>query len=367
MELIEIFKAGKRVDANGQIVEITTGDLQQAVEAYDPAFHESPVVIGHPKDNHPAYAWVKSLQLEGDILKAELSQVDPEFAEMVEKGRYKKVSASFYLANSQANPKQGSLYLRHVGFLGAVPPAVKGLRNPEFAEGEEGVVDFSDWTEATLWRRLRDWFIGKHGQEEADKVLPDYLVGSVQEEAVRNSLQPQKAESPIFNEPTQQQGEPEMSAEEKAELERLKAENQQLKDEKAQAEAQKAEAQLNQTKAENADFAESLVNAGKLAPVAKEKAIELLNCAAVQSAGGVVEFGEGENILTAIKAFLDAQPQIIQFGEVATKDNATTAEDNTVEYAEGTSADAIDMDKRVRAYMKEHNVSYVTAFNAIHS
>ena len=73
-----------------------------------------------------------------------------------------------------------------------MPPAVKGLRNPEFAEDEEGVVDFSDWTEATLWRRLRDWFIGKHGQEEADKVLPDYLVGSVQEEAVRNSLQPQK-------------------------------------------------------------------------------------------------------------------------------------------------------------------------------
>ena len=52
---------------------------------------------------------------------------------------------------------------------------------------------------------------------------------------------------------------------------------------------------------------------------------------------------------------------------MATKDNATTTEDNTVEYAEGTSAEAIDMDKRVRAYMKEHNVSYVTAFNAIHS
>lgn len=367
MNLIEIFKAGTRKDANGKEVTLTIEDLQQAVQSYNVEFHEAPAVIGHPQHNNPAYAWVKRLELDGDILKAEFDQIDPEFAEMVDKGRFKKVSASFYLANSQANPKQGSLYLRHVGFLGAMPPAVKGLRNPEFAEDEEGVVDFSDWTEATLWRRLRDWFIGKHGQEEADKVLPDYLVGSVQEEAVRNSLQPQKAESPIFNEPTQQQGEPEMSAEEKAELERLKAENQQLKDEKAQAEAQKAEAQLNQTKVENADFAESLVSVGKLAPVSKEKAIELLNCAAVQSAGGVVEFGEGENILTAIKAFLEAQPQIIQFGEVATKDNATTTEDNTVEYAEGTSAEAIDMDKRVRAYMKEHNVSYVTAFNAIHS
>ena len=35
------------------------------------------------------------------------------------------------------------------------------------------------------------------------------------------------------------------------------------------------------------------------------------------------------------------------------------------EYAEGTSAESIDMDKKVRAYMKEHNVGYTTAFNAI--
>jgi hypothetical protein len=36
-----------------------------------------------------------------------------------------------------------------------------------------------------------------------------------------------------------------------------------------------------------------------------------------------------------------------------------------VQYAEGTSAEAIDMDKKVRAYMKEHNVGYVAAFNAV--
>lgn len=367
MQLIEIFKAGKRADANGHIVEITTQDLQQAVDAYDPAFHESPVVIGHPKDNHPAYAWVKSLQLDGDILKAELDQVDPEFAEMVEKGRYKKVSASFYLANSQSNPKQGSLYLRHVGFLGAIPPAVKGLRNPEFAENEDGVVEFADWTQATLFRRLRDWMIGKFGQEEADTTLPDYLVSSIQEEAVRESLKLSLTPEPstIFNEPTQPQGDPEMSEQDKAELERLKAENQRLKDEKAQVEAQKAEAQLNQTKAENADFAESLVSGGKLAPVSKDKAIALLNYAAVQSAGGVVEFSEGENMLIAIKSFLESQPQIIQFAEVATKENAQDPQNDSVAYAEGTDPDSIEADKQVRAYMKEHNVDYTTAFNAI--
>lgn len=90
---------------------------------------------------------MKGLRLEGDVLKAELHQVDPAFSEMVEKGRYKKISASFYLPNSESNPKKGFLYLRHVGFLGAAPPAVKGLKNPIFAENEVGVVDFSDYIE----------------------------------------------------------------------------------------------------------------------------------------------------------------------------------------------------------------------------
>ena len=282
---------------------------------------------------------------------------------MVEKGRFKKISSSFYLPDSPNNPCPGNLYLRHVGFLGAMPPAVKGLRNPEFAENEQGVVDFSDWAEASLWRRLRDWIIGTHGQEEADKAVPDYLVASVQEESIRNDLKRYQQDEtgipmPSFNEPNQPsepQGEPEMTPEE---IEQLKAENQQLK-------AEKAEALLNQAKADNADFAEGLVKAGKLAPVAKQQAIDLLNYGSTTAAGGVVEFGEGENLHGKIKAFLEAQPQIVEFSEVATKDKAAGAEDDTVQYAEGTSADAIDMDKKVRAYMKDHNVDYTAAFNAI--
>ena len=143
MNQIEIFRAGKRPDASGQMIEIKQQDLAQAVTAYNPELHEAPAVIGHPKDNAPAYAWVKRLNLEGDTLKAELTQIDQNFAEMVEAGRFKKISASFYLANSPHNPKPGYLYLRHVGFLGAMPPAVKGLRNPEFSDNESGVVNFA--------------------------------------------------------------------------------------------------------------------------------------------------------------------------------------------------------------------------------
>lgn len=318
MTLIEIFKAGKRPDAHGTVVEITPADLQQVVDAYDVAYHEAPAVIGHPQMNAPAYAWVKGLQLDGDVLKAELDQVHPEFAEMVTDGRFKKVSASFYLANSPDNPKQGSLYLRHVGFLGAMPPAVKGLRNPEFNESEQGIVDFC--------------------------------------EAMPNE--------PNQTEPTQ--GEPEMSAIDTAELDRLRAENQQLKDENAKAKAEKAEAELNQAKADNADFAEGLVKAGKLAPIAKQQAVDLLNYASTTMQGGVVEFSEGENLHSKLKAFLGAQPQVVNFGEVATKDKAAAPQDGTVEYAEGTNPASIEADQKIMAYAKEHGVSYTAAFNAIY-
>lgn len=317
MTFIEIFKAGKRPDSHGTVVNITPDDLQQVVDAYDVAYHEAPAVIGHPKMDAPAYAWVKGLQLDGDVLKAELDQIHPEFAEMVTDGRFKKVSASFYLANSPDNPKQGSLYLRHVGFLGAMPPAVKGLRNPEFSEAEQGIVDFC---------------------EEAPEAHPTDTT----------------------------QGESEMSTEEKAELDRLRAENQQLKEEKAQAEAAKVEAELNQAKAENADFAESLVKAGKLAPIAKQQAVDLLNYASTTAQGGVVEFAEGESLHSKLQAFLNAQPQIVDFAEVATKEKATTAQNDTVEYAEGTNPASIEADQKIRAYAKEHNVSYKAAFNAIY-
>ena len=193
MQKIEIFKAGKRPDSNGNFTEIKVSQLAQAVTAYDPSLHEAPAVSGHPKDNAPAYAWVKGLSLEGDTLKAELTQIDPEFSEMVQMGRFKKISASFYLEDSPHNPKPGKLYLRHVGFLGAMPPAVKGLRNPEFSENEKGVVNFS------------------------------------------------------------------IEIEDNVEINALRAENEQLK---AEERARK-----------NLDFAEGLVSIGRLAPIAKGKAL----------------------------------------------------------------------------------------------
>lgn len=69
-------------------------------------------------------------------MMARFCQVDPAFAEIVEAGRYKKRSASFYLgADGQVAG------LRHVGFLGAFPPDVKGLKDVQFDDAGREVTE----------------------------------------------------------------------------------------------------------------------------------------------------------------------------------------------------------------------------------
>lgn len=122
-----IFKTGKHTDSSGNTKEWTEADLDKIIETYDPSKHEAPIVIGHPKTNAPAYGWIESLKRVGNTLYAKAKQLAPEFVEMVNKGMFKKRSISLYPDGT----------LRHVGFLGAVPPAVKGLPDVEFKDGEE--------------------------------------------------------------------------------------------------------------------------------------------------------------------------------------------------------------------------------------
>ena len=128
---IEVFKSGTHTDADGDTREWTTSDLDKIADLYNnqPAAdrHEAPVVIGHPQDNSPAYGWVESLKRDGDVLLAKIKDLSSEFVNWVEKGIYKKRSISLY----------PNLLLRHIGFLGGVPPAVKGLADPVFAEEKD--------------------------------------------------------------------------------------------------------------------------------------------------------------------------------------------------------------------------------------
>lgn len=137
---IEIFETGRQTSESGETSEWSEELLDQTVSAYDPDIHEAPIVVGHPKANAPAYGWISKLERNDSKLVAETRDVMPEFSDMVKAGRFRKRSASFYLPDAPSNPVPGTYYLRHVGFLGAQPPAVKGLADPAFNESDGDVV-----------------------------------------------------------------------------------------------------------------------------------------------------------------------------------------------------------------------------------
>jgi hypothetical protein len=132
---VEIISTGLHLDSEGKLRNIDADFLEAVVAGYDKAIHEAPAVIGHPANNAPAYGWAKALRVRDGVLEAQFGEVDSNFEQMVRDGRFKKRSASFYLDPATA-PGGRAPYLRHVGFLGAQPPAIKGLRDIQFSEGD---------------------------------------------------------------------------------------------------------------------------------------------------------------------------------------------------------------------------------------
>jgi hypothetical protein len=346
--LIHIFKPGRHVSMAGDVIEFSEADVAATARAYDPKLHEAPLVIGHPKTDDPAQGWVGSLSATERGLFASSRDVDAVFAESVGQRRWGKVSSKFYSPDSPSNPVPGVWYLRHVGFLGAQPPGVKGLDNPSFADGDDGcicfqeAVEFGDWwhdrTVANMFRGLRDWLLAKFGQEEADRALPGWNVDAVQESAATPQpdsspelpapdLQVQAFADPVHN-PLHNPKETDVTLEDKAKLE---AENAQLKQQIAQRDARDKAAQAGKRHEENSAFAEGLVGKGVLAPKHKEAVVAVLDLAATPGADGKsVEFGDGDDkqpLVGALKGFLGEMPKVVEFGETATKDRATTGKE----------------------------------------
>lgn len=151
---IEIFKTGVHTDSNGNTRVWTEEDLDKIVETYnnqpDEERHDAPVVIGHPVTDSPAYGWVEKLERRGKVLYAKLKDLAKEFVDWVRKGLYKKRSIALY----------DNLLLKHVGFLGGVPPAVKGLADPKFDETKQSIeFEFEETENIEVIRRSEKYGI----------------------------------------------------------------------------------------------------------------------------------------------------------------------------------------------------------------
>ena len=372
--MFEIFRSGKRTSADGSQWNITDADVQRAAEVYDPKLHEAPIVIGHPAMNAPAYGWVPKLAADGGSLTAEFAQMDDGFAAAVRAGRYKKVSASFWPPGHPNNPVPDSYYLRHVGFLGAHAPAVKGLRAIEFGAAEEGVIEFSEAAHgiaARLWRNMREWLIAQFGQDAADKVVPDWEIEGIKEMAARPdlppdpvlfadpppTLQPNPQENPMSQEDQAAALAAEKAAREKAEAEaaKAKADLKKMQDEQNQAKRDAAHKQ-------NADFAEGLVKEGRLKPADKALVVQVLDFAE-HPEHTTADFGEGEAakpLGVALREFLAAVlPQQLPPGEMARGGEAQAA--GSLNFAEHADPSELELHQRAQALAAKEGISYEQA------
>lgn len=364
---VPVFAGGTQIDSAGRAHD---GDalIDRAVASFDPKTHEPPVVIGHPAENAPAWGWVAGVKAATDggrkVLLAKFRDVEPTFAGMVEDRRFPKRSASFYPDGR----------LRHVGFLGAMPPAVKGLAEMRFSGAGAATFEFGD--SETRWalsglagvlRGLREWLIGKDGKEAADAVVPEYVISEVAEAAKAPAEEPVIAAETGsgFSEPLKSQG-GNMPIKEQLKgilsfmgIDASKVPDDALPDKlpqgapaagsfseadvaaaakaaeekgKRAAEAEFAERRRRQ---EIASFCDGLVKEGRLPP---SMAAGLPEFMASLDAGTVIEFGEDKQQKTPyefFKNFVEGLAKLPIFSELATKERAGSADGRDFSDADG--------------------------------
>ena len=313
MDSIEIFRAGTHTDSHGATLTFSEGDLAAMAKAYDPAVSEAPIVVGHPKADAPAYGWISALSERNGKILAQPAQVDPAFAEMVRAGRFKKLSASLYSPTSPANPKPGVWYLRHVGFLGAQPPAIKGLAPVNFAAGEEEglvTVEFSEGMGFVsrligLFRGVRDYITEKDGTEKAEAVLPAWTLDSLQEGAAVAMTTPEP--------------EPETSYSEEEPMDKNEMNEREAALERREQELLRREAEFAESKrlAEAETFVNSAVSEGRLTPA---QSAGLADFMAKLDSEDVLEFAEGDgrkktSPAAFMKDFISRLPKQVNFSE----------------------------------------------------
>lgn len=279
---IEIFKPGTFTSVEGQTVTFTTADLASMAAAYDPQTDPAPLVIGHPKLDDPAWGWVQSLEMQGDRLVATVGEIEPAFAEALTAGRYKRISAQIYPKGHVRSPKPESPYLKHVGALGAAPPAVKGLKPIHPVSMSE--------------------------EEQASCATIELELSTPKEKTVKTPEEISFAERVadiVARENALKAGEDALAAE------RVKA-------------AKQASADLH---ADAVSFAEGLVSQAKLAPPAKDRVIFLIDAlgnAAAAEGASALSFGEGdkaESPVVAFKKLFDAAQPLVSLGEHAKPGN----------------------------------------------
>lgn len=372
--LIEIFRAGTHTALDGRTVTFSAADVAELAASYNPALSEAPLVVGHPKVDAPAYGWAKSLTAKDGVLYAQPHQVDAAFAEAVNAGRYKKRSASIFLPATPGNPVPGKHYLRHIGFLGGAAPAVKGLRDAQFADGGKALefampAGYMAGTVSQVLGRIRDWFVETQGADKADQIIPAWQLRAL-DDMSRDEPADDAIPAPAYAAPAQPGTTLETAMSQPDQAADFAARETALATRQTDIDARESALKAREDHARRtdaADFAAQLVDDGRLLPRHQAPVVELLLALPAEP----VSFAEGDATVSKpgaelLRELLTSLPKQIDFAEKAGAQSAPAA----VEFAapHGTVIDAgrADTYARAKAYQAQHpNTDWLAAVRAV--
>lgn len=313
----EIFKTGTHTSDKGVVKDYTLDDLNFIAQSYKPEEDEAPIVIGHPEDNDPAFGWISSLSVSEDgklLAEASDEKLHPDFLTSLKEGRYKKRSISL--------TPEGKL--RHIGFLGAAKPAVKGLADIQFSSPSSVIYEFEFEKEEK-----------KPAQTNSDSNKITELSQEIN--SLKETISSMKEN---FSE---------------SELNSTKAS------------IDKITSQLNslQSKISNSDFENLLdekVDEGTLTPAIKDKVLEVSNFMQAQN------FSENfspskfqSDVNNLLISLVNSFPKIIYYDNFAEKPEEDNSFKDDSFIGMEIDAESKQLHKKALGLMKKENISYLSA------
>lgn len=361
---LAVFAPGTHTAMDGRTITFTPEDCIDLANSYDPSVSEAPFVIGHPSLTAPAYGWAERLEYRDGIVYAAPRQVNPAFAEAFNAGSYKKRSLSIYQPDSPGNPKPGHFYARHVGFLGAVPPSVKGLPDVQFAEssGDNAPLEFAlPWEAenlASLFQSVRDWVIQETSIEQADSIIPQWRIQSILDSATeerQSSISPLAYAEEKNVDPNQKTT---VTAEELARRETVLAE----REEKLRRDEEAAKLRDAKVRREAVvSYADGLVKAGSILPRQKNTVVEVL----LSLDTTPLSFADGDATVNKtpeelLRDVLSQKPKVMDFSE-----KTPPAEGDTLDFADASALATAAQNWQAEQAKQGRTVSMTEAVNHV--
>ena len=348
---IEIFRTGSHTDSSGRSEDYTEDTLDRMSEIYNSRIAESttneaPLVKGHPGTDEPAYGWIERTAGRGQSLMAKLKDVAPELVDEVSKGMFKKVSSAFY----------PDLMLRHVGLLGAVPPALKGLRivsfaGAEFSENEietEGLDDFED----------EDVSIKE--EDPSTEFIPNLVSGLrvTSEDILKKGAETHPCPSDI----------PSQEGNSNPQLEKL---IEKLNEENGKLKTAIEEMEREVRKREFKEYVNSLIDypeGSLIKPSQADSLMELLELASEidNKKSDLTEFSETDSLVNKVKVFVSGFEPVIQMKEFAVRRNEVKHQTETDFQTKNVAPERLKLHERAKEIQSENpSISYEDAISEV--